>query len=114
MNLITNKNDISIVVISYNQEKFITRCIESIVSQNFEGKIELLIGDDASTDSTVSKIKESILDDFKGIGETRKAELLKHFGTIKNLKHASIDDLVKQKGIGQKTAERLIKFLEEN
>ena len=60
------------------------------------------------------KIKESILDDFKGIGENRKAELLKHYGTIKNLKRASIDDLVQQKGIGLKTAERLSEFLEQN
>ena len=60
------------------------------------------------------KIKESILDDFKGIGETRKAELLKRFGTIKNLKRATIDDLVQQEGIGLKTAKRLSQFLEQN
>lgn len=60
------------------------------------------------------KIKESILDDFKGIGETRKAELLKSFGTIKNLRNASIDELVQQKGIGLKTAEKLSKFLAQN
>ena len=60
------------------------------------------------------KIKESILDDFKGIGENRKTELLKHYGTIKNLKRASIDDFVQQKGIGLKTAERLYEFLKQN
>ena len=60
------------------------------------------------------KIKESILDDFKGIGENRKIELLKHYGTIKNLKRAPIDDLVQQKGIGLKTAERLIEFFNQN
>ena len=60
------------------------------------------------------KIKESILDDFKGIGEIRKAELLKRFGTIKNLKRATIDDLVQQEGIGLKTAKRLSQFLEQN
>jgi excinuclease ABC subunit C len=60
------------------------------------------------------KIKESILDEFKGIGESKKAELLKHFGTIKNLKSATIDELAQQKGIGLKTAERLSQFLEQN
>ena len=60
------------------------------------------------------KIKESILDDFKGIGENRKTELMKHYGTISNLKRASIDDLVQQKGIGLKTAERLSEFLKQN
>lgn len=52
--------DISIVVISFNQENFITRCIESIINQNFDGSIELLIGDDKSQDSTVTKIKQTI------------------------------------------------------
>ena len=60
------------------------------------------------------KIKESILDDFKGIGEIRKVKLLKRFGTIKNLKRATIDDLAQQEGIGLKTAKRLSQFLEQN
>ena len=60
------------------------------------------------------KIKESILDEFKGIGESRKRELLKHFGTIRNLKNATINELIQQKGIGEKTAERLQQFLEQN
>ena len=60
------------------------------------------------------KIKESILDDFKGIGENRKIELLKYYGTIRNLKRATIDDLVNQKGIGLKTAKRLSEFLKQN
>ena len=60
------------------------------------------------------KIKESILDEFKGIGESRKRELLKHFGTIRNLKNATINELIQQKGIGEKTAERLLQFLEQN
>ena len=59
------------------------------------------------------KIKESILDNFKGIGENRKTELLKHYATIKNLKCATIDDLVQQKGIGLKTAQRLSEFLKQ-
>ena len=60
------------------------------------------------------KIKESILDEFKGIGENKKSELLKRFGTIKNLKRATIDQLIQEKGIGLKTAEKLSQFLEEN
>jgi excinuclease ABC subunit C len=60
------------------------------------------------------KIQESILDDFKGVGETRKAELLKSFGTIKNLRNATIDELVQEKGIGLKTAEKLSQFLAQN
>ncbi|MDC3132254.1 excinuclease ABC subunit UvrC [Opitutae bacterium] len=60
------------------------------------------------------KIKESILDDFRGIGEIRKAKLLKRFGTIRNLKRATIEDLIKEEGIGLKTAKELSQFLEQN
>ncbi len=35
----------------------------------------------------------SALDDIKGVGEKRKAELLRHFGTIKAIKAASLEEL---------------------
>ena len=35
----------------------------------------------------------SALDDIKGVGEKRKAELMRHFGTIKAIKAASLEEL---------------------
>lgn len=43
---------ISVIVITYNQEKFITKCLDSILQQKVNAKVEILIGDDASTDNT--------------------------------------------------------------
>ena len=37
----------------------------------------------------------SALDDIKGVGEKRKTELMKHFGTIKAIKTASLEELEK-------------------
>ena len=51
---------------------------------------------------------------LKALEKIEKTELLKYYGTIKNLKRASIDDLVQQKGIGLKTAKRLYEFLKQN
>ena len=57
------------------------------------------------------RIRESVLDDFSGLGEVRKKALLAHFGSIEKLKKASVETLVEVEGIGRKTAERLNLFL---
>ncbi len=43
---------LSIRMIIYNQEQYIVRAIESVLKQKVNFRYELLIGDDASTDST--------------------------------------------------------------
>jgi len=44
--------DVSVVVATYNHEKFIKQALESIVSQKTNFKFEILVGDDCSTDKT--------------------------------------------------------------
>jgi len=53
----------------------------------------------------------SILDDIEGIGEKRKKELLKHFGSIRKIQEASIEEL--NKFIPLNVAKELKKYLEE-
>lgn len=57
------------------------------------------------------RLKESILDDFKGLGTKRKQQLLMHFGSIEKLKKATVEQLIQIEGIGKLTAERLVDFL---
>ncbi|QPA33244.1 excinuclease ABC subunit UvrC [Thermaerobacillus caldiproteolyticus] len=38
---------------------------------------------------------QSVLDDIPGVGEKRKKALLKHFGSIKNMKEATVEELQK-------------------
>ncbi|WP_037860763.1 excinuclease ABC subunit UvrC [Streptomyces sp. NRRL S-340] len=47
------------------------------------------------------------LDDVPGLGETRKRALLKHFGSVKRLRSATIDQICEVPGIGRKTAETI-------
>ena len=56
-------------------------------------------------------ISESVLDDFPGIGERRKAALLKKFGSVQRLKMATLEQLAEVPGFGGKAAEELKKFL---
>ena len=48
---------ISVIVATYNSEKYLSRTLESILSQNFDN-YEVLVVDGNSTDSTVDIIKE--------------------------------------------------------
>ena len=48
---------ISVILNVYNGEKFISRCLESIINQTYKD-IEIIIVNDASTDNTLSIIKK--------------------------------------------------------
>ena len=53
------------------------------------------------------QITKSQLDEIKGIGEKRKKELLKHFGSVKKIKEASIEELTKINGITEEIANKI-------
>jgi excinuclease ABC subunit C len=50
------------------------------------------------------RMTTSALDDIPGLGQGRKSALLKHFGSLKRLRQASIDDISCVPGIGAHTA----------
>jgi excinuclease ABC subunit C len=60
----------------------------------------------------LKRISESVLDEFPGIGERRKAALLKKFGSVQRLRTATLEQLAEVPGFGGKAAEELKKFLE--
>ena len=49
----------------------------------------------------------SALDDITGLGETRRKAVLRHFGSLKNLKAASVEEVMAVPGIGRTTAEAI-------
>lgn len=57
------------------------------------------------------RIRESILDDFPGIGEAKRKALLDHFRSIERMKAASVDELASVEGIGDTLAGELYDFL---
>ncbi|WP_326795267.1 excinuclease ABC subunit UvrC [Streptomyces sp. NBC_01808] len=52
-------------------------------------------------------MKAGPLDDVPGLGENRRRALLKHFGSVKRLRAATIDQICEVPGIGRKTAENI-------
>ncbi|ODS39245.1 MAG: hypothetical protein A7316_06140 [Candidatus Altiarchaeales archaeon WOR_SM1_86-2] len=61
--------DISVVVPSLNEEKYIERCMRSLRNQKFDGSYEIILGDGCSEDRTV-KIAENYAD--KIVLETKR------------------------------------------
>ena len=47
---------VSVVIASYNHEKYVARAIESVLAQTFQD-FEIVLTDDASTDSTFAIAK---------------------------------------------------------
>ncbi|SDW16108.1 Excinuclease ABC subunit C [Saccharopolyspora shandongensis] len=51
------------------------------------------------------RMTSSTLDAIPGLGETRRAALLKHFGSVRKLRQAGVDEIAEVPGIGRRTAE---------
>lgn len=53
------------------------------------------------------EVTSSKLDNIKGIGESKKKELLKKFKTINKIKSAEIEELTQIKGINESLAKKI-------
>lgn len=53
------------------------------------------------------------LDEIPGIGPTRKRALLHHFGTVKAIQRAALEDLIKAPGVNAATARAVYDFFHE-
>ncbi len=56
---------------------------------------------------------ESLLDDVPGLGEVRRKTLLRHFGSLKRLRAATVEEIGSVPGIGPKTAAAIVTALTE-
>lgn len=55
-----NKIDLSVILLTYNQESYVCTSLDSILNQNFSGTWEIIIADDYSSDNTVEIVKSTI------------------------------------------------------
>ena len=60
------------------------------------------------------KMIKSSLEEIPNLGEKRIKMLIEHFGSIKNIKNANVDDLIKVKGISQKLALEIFEYYSKN
>ena len=60
-----------------------------------------------------AKMTASALDEVPGLGASRRAALLKHFGSLRKLRSASVDQITAVPGVGRRTAEAVLAALAE-
>ncbi len=59
------------------------------------------------------RFSESVLEKIPGIGGKRRLELLRHFGSIENIRKASPEEIAKIKGFNSKISATIIEHLKE-
>jgi glycosyltransferase involved in cell wall biosynthesis len=74
---------VSIVVTSYNHEKYIEQCLEAVLAQKGDFEMEIILGDDCSIDGT-GYIMEEYQNKYPEI--IQKLQNEKNLGITKNLK----------------------------
>lgn len=57
---------------------------------------------------------ESLLDEIPNLGEVRRQALLEHFGSVAALKKASLDEIAAVPGIGPKSAESVVRAINDS
>ncbi|SDS02660.1 excinuclease ABC subunit UvrC [Corynebacterium timonense] len=59
------------------------------------------------------RMRASALDGVPGLGQARRTDLVKHFGSVKKIREASAEDIQQVKGIGPKLADAIYEHLHE-
>lgn len=67
-----------------------------------------------NADLRSKKIRESILDDFHGLGKVRRIELMANFKSLEKLRKASVEEIQAIEGFGPKLSRQLWDFLQES
>ncbi|MEM3703900.1 MAG: excinuclease ABC subunit UvrC [Candidatus Bathyarchaeia archaeon] len=57
------------------------------------------------------KFRESVLESIPGVGVKRRNELLKHFGSLENLRKATVEEIRAVPGISEELAKRIHEYL---
>ncbi|WP_350560613.1 glycosyltransferase [Psychrobacter sp. CAL346-MNA-CIBAN-0220] len=57
---INNQIQVSVCVVTYNQEKYIAECLDSLVTQQTNFKFEIIVGEDCSTDNTRAIVQQYV------------------------------------------------------
>lgn len=78
--------NISVVIPSYNEEKYLPLCLKSLLNQDFKGTYEVIVVNNASNDKTNSIVKKfnvkSVYVKKKGVSMARHAGFKKANGEI--------------------------------
>jgi excinuclease ABC subunit C len=58
------------------------------------------------------RVVYSVLEDIKGIGDKRKRDLIRHFGSVRHVREATVEQIAEV--VGPKMAQKLVDYLREH
>ena len=104
---------LSVHLLTYNSEKFISECLDSILEQKTTFLFDIVIGDDASTDKTVDIINTytNIHDNIKLKVQNSNLGVLNNFIDTLHRCNASISCAKSEVIESRSTLEKRLKFL---
>lgn len=110
---------VSVIVLTYNQEKYIAECLKSILEQDFDFEFEVIIGEDSSNDRTgliCRNFQTRYPDKVKLISREFNIGLIKNFIDLLNfcrgkfIAHCAGDDY----WCDNKKLKKQVEFLDKN
>ncbi len=54
--------DVSVIVPTFNRQELVRETLQSVMHQSFRGRVQIVVVDDGSTDSTVQVVRETLRD----------------------------------------------------
>ncbi|WP_446215937.1 excinuclease ABC subunit UvrC [Micromonospora sp. IBHARD004] len=60
------------------------------------------------------RMTESALDNVPGLGDVRRKALLRHFGSLKRLSTATVEEITEVPGVGRRTADAILAALDQD
>lgn len=75
---------VSVLVLSYNHEKYVVECLESIKNMNYR-RLELIVSDDCSSDSTFALVEQWTQKNADRFERTLVVRQDKNLGIVRNL-----------------------------
>lgn len=82
-----NEIQVSVCIVTYNQESYIAECLQSLVTQQTDFKFEIIVGEDCSTDGTRA-IVQKYVEQYPDLIVPLLYE--KNVGAVENLKQIYI------------------------
>jgi alpha-1,3-rhamnosyltransferase len=101
---------VSVVIVTYNHEKFILECLESVYIQTYN-EIELVVSDDCSSDKTISLVYDwtaknahrfkriSVIENTQNLGISGNYTKASRAATGTYVKHLGGDDILSSEAI---------------
>ncbi|MDO8461048.1 MAG: glycosyltransferase family 2 protein [bacterium] len=106
--------DLSIIIVSYNTKEFLLKCLQSIIENIGDLKIEIVVVDNASTDGTISEVqsyssKLKIIENAKNVGFSKANNQGVKEANGRYLLFLNPDTIVHSK-----TLEEMVEFMDNN